>query len=98
MTAPPQLPVLRLDGDIFFKQRIVNKTFRIQVTHECLIDIFGSDGSVGGDNKALHVNHQRIVSIATRKVMTGTISPVKVLRDDFRTFSTVGGDRGHRPR
>ncbi|VXB23696.1 conserved hypothetical protein [Burkholderia sp. 8Y] len=92
MNAPPLLPVLRLEGDLFFNQRIARKTFRIQVTHECLADIFGSDGSLAGDNRALLVNLQRIVSMATRKVMTGMNSPVKVLRADFRTYSAVGGD------
>jgi hypothetical protein len=77
------LPVLRLEGDLFFNHRIINKTFRIQVTHECLADVFGSDGSLTGDNRALQVNLQRIVATATRKMMTGMNSPLTVLRSDF---------------
>jgi hypothetical protein len=92
MNAPPQLPVLRLEGDLYFNQRIASKTFRIQVTRECLGDVFGSDGSFTGDNQALQVNFQRIVSMATGKVMTGMNSPIKVLRADFTNFYSIVED------
>ncbi|SAL20257.1 hypothetical protein AWB70_01024 [Caballeronia cordobensis] len=96
MNALPQRPVLRLEGDLFFNQLIADKTFRIQVTHECLADVFGSDGSLTGDNRALQVNMQRIVTVATQKIMTGMKSPVKVLRADFKFLSLLGSDTlGH---
>ena len=86
MDSSRKLPVLRLEGDLFFNHRIINRTFRIQVTHECLADIFGSDGSLTGDTRALEVNFQKIVAMATRKTMTGMNSPIKVLRSDFKLF------------
>lgn len=76
-------PVLRLDGDLFFRHQIKNKTFQIQVTRECLDRVLGSDGSLAGDSNALQVNLFRIIEIATKKVMSGFDTPVKVMHVDF---------------
>ncbi|SPB16493.1 hypothetical protein NOV72_03693 [Caballeronia novacaledonica] len=85
MSSSSNRPFLRLDGDLFFNHQIGGKTFRIQVTHSCLGDVFGSDGSMSGDGQALNANLWRIVEVAAQKAMTGADSPIKVLRRDFNT-------------
>ncbi len=98
MNGKPQLPVLRLDGDLFFNQRLANKTYRIQVTSECLADIFGSDGSLEADVRALQGNIQLIVTIATHKIMAGTNSTIRIRCADFRRFASLGADADGRSR
>ncbi|MDR5765006.1 hypothetical protein QCE49_27835 [Caballeronia sp. LZ008] len=98
MNEKPQLPVLRLEGDLFFTQRLANKTYRIQVTSECLADIFGSDGSLEADIRALQGNIQLIVTIAARKIMVGTKSPIRIRCADFRRFASLGADADGRSR
>ncbi|AXF20507.1 hypothetical protein CUJ89_08460 [Burkholderia pyrrocinia] len=74
---------LRRDSDLVFHHQIGSKTFQVQVTHECLGDVFGSDGTREGDEKALSTNMSQIARIATAKALAGAESPLLVTNSDF---------------
>ncbi|AOK61952.1 hypothetical protein WM29_22735 [Burkholderia ubonensis] len=74
---------LRRDNDLVFNQLIGETTFQVQVTHECLGDVFGSDGTREGDEKALSENMARIAEVATAKALSGAASPILVMNTDF---------------
>ncbi|WP_250516954.1 hypothetical protein [Caballeronia sp. INDeC2] len=76
-------PFLRSNGDLFFRQKIHNKYFQIQLTRDCLDRVFGSDGSVSQDTEVLRVNLKHIIGIAAQKLRDGSHSPIKVLCADF---------------
>ncbi|KVT92657.1 hypothetical protein WK60_13785 [Burkholderia ubonensis] len=55
----------------------------IQVTHECLTDKLGSDGTRDGDEKAIVDNMDRISRIALEKSLAGAASPIFIVSADF---------------
>jgi hypothetical protein len=55
----------------------------VQVTGECLADVFGSDGSREGDDAALQANTKRILAVVEIKARRGASSPIQVLTTDF---------------
>jgi hypothetical protein len=83
MSSPSGFPILHRGGDSFFDYLIRGTMFQIQVTHECLEDVFGSQGGSADDEAALLDNLQQIVDVVTRKVEAGARSPVQVLKIDF---------------
>ncbi|OJB35407.1 hypothetical protein BGV48_00330 [Burkholderia ubonensis] len=66
-----------------FNHHIGGKSFQVQVTHECLGDVFGSDGTREGDEKALSENLIRIAEVAMAKALAGSASPILVTNTDF---------------
>ena len=74
---------LRKHGDMFFNHAFGSETYQIQVTHECLVDSLGSDGSRAGDESAITRNMNAIQAIAQKKVEAGAQSPVQIRNDDF---------------
>lgn len=76
-------PILRRSGDSFFNYIRGDQIFMIHVTHECLADVFGSDGSKEKDEAAIRANFHRITNIANAKIQAGASSPVHVLNSDF---------------
>jgi hypothetical protein len=83
MTNSHGFPILRRGNDLVFNHLNGDAALQVQVTHECLGDMLGSDGSQEGDEKALLENLDRIVAIATEKARLGANSPILVKRSDF---------------
>jgi hypothetical protein len=76
-------PILRRGGDLFFNYVWDEQIFMVQVTRECLEDVFGSDGSREGEEAALRANMKSILAIAETKARHGDKSPIQVLTTDF---------------
>ncbi|HDR9184695.1 TPA: hypothetical protein QDB06_005329 [Burkholderia vietnamiensis] len=74
---------LRRGNDLVFNHVIGDKTFQVQVTHECLCDALGSDGTTEGDEKAISDNMVRIAEVVTEKALAGADSPIIVMRSDI---------------
>ncbi|KVW08509.1 hypothetical protein WK91_30775 [Burkholderia cepacia] len=74
---------LRQHGDMFFNHVIGEKSYQIQVTHECLTDSLGSDGTREGDENAIVQNMGSIQAITLRKIEAGARSPIQIRNDDF---------------
>ncbi|AIO28696.1 Uncharacterised protein [Burkholderia cepacia] len=74
---------LRQHGDMFFNYVIGEMSYQIQVTHECLADSLGSDGSREGDENAIVQNMEGIQAIALKKIEAGMRSPILIRDDDF---------------
>ncbi|MCA8198312.1 hypothetical protein [Burkholderia vietnamiensis] len=83
MTNPFGQTFLHRDNDLVFNHLVGDKTFQVQVTHECLGDVFGSDGTREGDEKALSENLAQIGQVATQKARAGASSPIFIMRTDF---------------
>lgn len=73
----------RQHGDMFFDCVFGDSKYRVQVTHECLTDSLGSDGSREGDESAIVQNMDTIQAIALQKIEAGVQSPVQIRNDDF---------------
>lgn len=74
---------LRQHGDMFFNHLFGDETYQVQVTHECLVDSLGSDGSREGDENAIVQNMDSIQAIALKKITAGQRSPIQIMNDDF---------------
>ncbi|AOI98145.1 hypothetical protein [Burkholderia sp. LA-2-3-30-S1-D2] len=74
---------LRQHGDMFFGHVFGDSTYQVQVTHECLTDSLGSDGSREGDENAIVQNMESIQAIAQKKIEAGAQSPIQIGNDDF---------------
>ncbi len=68
---------------MFFNYVIGEMSYQIQVTHECLADSLGSDGSREGDENAIVQNMEGIQAIALKKIEAGMRSPILIRDDDF---------------
>jgi hypothetical protein len=77
------VPLLHIDGDVLFSYRISGRPHQIQVTGECLADIFRSDGSEASNEISLRENAEQILRVASDKVRRGALSPVRVNATDF---------------
>lgn len=76
-------PLQHVEGDVFFDYRIGGRAHRIQVTGDCLVSLFQSDGSITGNERALRQNFERILRVAADKVSRGVFSPIQIRPVDF---------------
>ena len=83
MTASNEMPILRRDGDLFFNHLRAETILMVQVTQECLADVFGSDGSAHQDLKALRDNLEAILKVVDAKSLRIKTSRIAVTGDDF---------------
>ncbi|BCF96594.1 hypothetical protein PPGU19_011630 [Paraburkholderia sp. PGU19] len=83
MAASNELRIMRRGGDLFFNHVYDDTILMIQVTHECLADVFGSEGAPDQDVKTLQANLSAIVKVATEKALRGEASPIRVTVADF---------------
>jgi hypothetical protein len=83
MVASNGLPIMRRGGDLFFSHVLGYTILMVQVTHECLADVFGSGGSPDEDEIALKANLIEITRMATEKTLRGETSPIQVTVVDF---------------
>ena len=75
MTASNEMPI--------FNHLHAETILMVQVTHECLADVFGSDGSADQDLKALRGNLEAILKVVDAKSLRTKTSRIAVTGDDF---------------
>lgn len=77
------VPVVHLDGSVFFTYRISGREHRIQVTREALTSLFRSDGTEEGNEISLRENAEAILRAAANKVRRGGLATIQVTPEDF---------------
>jgi len=77
------VPVVHLEGSIFFNCQIGGRAHRIQVTKDCLTQVFSSDGSEEGNEVSFRENAEPILRAAADKVRRGALSTIQLTPGDF---------------
>ncbi|MDR5821959.1 hypothetical protein [Caballeronia sp. LZ043] len=83
MTSWMEVHATPFGGDLHFHYMIEGELVRIAVTHSCLRDVFGSDGSDHGDQDALQFNVVEILFMAISKSHATTQRPIVLTAADF---------------
>jgi hypothetical protein len=75
--------MIRIGNDWYFDQSVVNTKIRVQITHDCVVDALGSDGSEHGSLEVLGVNRDRLEVLAIRKALNERTNPIVITAEDI---------------